>query len=61
MGILQFFSPTMQFLIGVFVFREPFSAAQFAGFAFVWAAVVVFTAEGLLTHRAGPVLDEASG
>lgn len=61
MGILQFFSPTMQFLIGVYVFREPFTAAQFFGFLLVWAAVVLFTAEGLWTHRAVPVLDEAAG
>jgi chloramphenicol-sensitive protein RarD len=61
MGILQFFSPTMQFLIGVYVFREPFTAAQFVGFLLVWAAVVLFTAEGLWTRRAVPVLDEAAG
>jgi chloramphenicol-sensitive protein RarD len=51
----------MQFLVGVFVFREPFTAAQFVGFLLVWAAVVLFTAEGLWTRRAVPVLDEAAG
>ena len=60
MGILQFFSPTMQFLIGVFVMREPFSRLQLAGFALVWIAVALFTADGLLTHRASPVLDEGA-
>lgn len=61
MGILQFFSPTMQFLIGVYVFREPFTAAQFFGFLLVWAAVVLFTAEGLRTRREVRVFDEAAG
>jgi chloramphenicol-sensitive protein RarD len=61
MGILQFFSPTMQFLIGVVVFREPFTAAQFIGFVLVWIAVVLFTADGLLSRRVVPVLDEAAG
>ena len=57
MGILQFFSPTMQFLFGVFFFREPFSKAQLLGFVLVWAAVALFTADGL-RRRQAPVLDE---
>jgi chloramphenicol-sensitive protein RarD len=60
MGILQFFSPTMQFLIGVFVMREPFSAAQLAGFALVWTAIGLFMADGLFTRRVAPVLDEGA-
>ena len=60
MGILQFFSPTMQFLVGVFWFREPFSRAQLAGFVLVWIAVALFTVDGLLTRRVAPVLDEGA-
>lgn len=50
-GILQYITPTIQFLIGVFVFRETFSAAQFVGFGLVWAAIVLFGVDGLLTRR----------
>jgi chloramphenicol-sensitive protein RarD len=50
-GILQFFSPTIQFLIGIFVFREAFSAAQFVGFALVWTAIILFGVDGLLARR----------
>ncbi len=50
-GILQYIAPTMSFLLGVLVYREPFSRAQLVGFAFVWAALAVFTAEGLLSRR----------
>jgi chloramphenicol-sensitive protein RarD len=57
MGILQFFSPTMQFLFGVFFFREPFSASQFIGFVIVWTAVALFTVDSLRWRHA-PVLDE---
>ena len=32
MGMLQYINPTMQFLIGVFLYKEPFSHVQFAGF-----------------------------
>ena len=50
-GILQYLSPTLQFLIGVLVYGEPFSAAQFAGYAIVWMALILFGLEGYLAHR----------
>lgn len=59
-GILQFIAPTIQFFLGVMVYKEPFSHQQLVGFALVWSAVIVFTAEGILTrtqHRGAPVLD----
>jgi chloramphenicol-sensitive protein RarD len=60
-GILQFIAPTIQFLLGVLVYKEPFSHQQLIGFAFVWSAVIVFAVEGLLARtqqRAVTVLDE---
>jgi len=60
-GILQFIAPTIQFLLGTLVYHEPFSHQQLVGFAFVWSAVIVFAAEGILTRaqsRPAPVLDE---
>jgi chloramphenicol-sensitive protein RarD len=49
-GILQFIAPTIQFLLGTLVYHEPFSHQQLVGFAFVWSAVIVFAAEGILTR-----------
>jgi len=46
-GLLQYLTPTMQFLLGVFFFREPFSAARLQGFALVWAGLAVVAMEGL--------------
>lgn len=46
-GIIQYLSPTISFLLGVLVLREPFSRTQFAGFAFVWVAVALFTFDGV--------------
>ena len=57
-GILQFIAPTIQFLLGVFVYREPFSRSQLVGFALVWLAVAVFAVEGSITHARPPVLDQ---
>ncbi|MDP1780097.1 MAG: EamA family transporter RarD, partial [Anaerolineales bacterium] len=41
-GLLQYIAPTLQFLIGVFIYKEPFSHNQLIGFGIVWAALLVF-------------------
>lgn len=50
-GVLQYITPTLQFLLGVLVFREPFSERQLLGFGLVWAALIIFAAEQLLARR----------
>jgi len=50
-GLLQYISPSIQFILGVFVLREPFHRTQLVGFGLVWAALVVFTAHGLVARR----------
>ena len=47
-GILQYIAPTLQFLIGVLVFKEPFSGARLVGFSMVWVALVLFWGEGVM-------------
>ena len=51
-GILQYIAPTLQFLLGVLVYREPFTHAQFIGFGMVWIALILFGVEGFLASRA---------
>lgn len=46
-GLLQYLAPTIQFLIGVLVFQEPFPPAKMIGFAIIWSALILFTVEGL--------------
>lgn len=50
-GIMQYIAPTLQFLIGVLVYKEPFSQAQFIGFAIVWVALVIFGLDGYAASR----------
>jgi chloramphenicol-sensitive protein RarD len=45
-GILQFIAPTIQFFLGLFVYREPFSHRQLIGFSLVWLALAIFAIEG---------------
>lgn len=51
-GLMQYISPTLQLACGVFFFREPFDADKLVGFAFIWAALAVYTAHALRTARA---------
>lgn len=51
-GMLQYIAPTIQFLIGVFIYHEPFSRTQSVGFGMVWAAVLLFWLERWLAGRA---------
>jgi chloramphenicol-sensitive protein RarD len=53
LGLLQYLAPVLQFLTGVLLYHEPMPASRLAGFALVWAALVLLTVDGLRTgHRA---------
>ncbi|NUQ85591.1 MAG: EamA family transporter RarD [Anaerolineales bacterium] len=51
-GVLQYLAPTIQFLIGVFIYREPFDHTRLIGFGIVWLALVIFWVESIVAHRA---------
>jgi chloramphenicol-sensitive protein RarD len=61
-GILQYIGPTLQFVLGVFVYHEPFSRTQLIGFSIVWAALAIYAGDSLRARRIGtpviPALDE---
>jgi chloramphenicol-sensitive protein RarD len=45
LGLMQYLTPTIQFVIGVAVRHEPLGAVRLIGFLLVWAALVVFTVD----------------
>jgi chloramphenicol-sensitive protein RarD len=51
LGIVQYLGPTIQFVIGIWVFDEPFSAARLVGFACIWLALVIYTLDGWRVSR----------
>ncbi|HTP00711.1 MAG TPA: EamA family transporter RarD [Anaerolineales bacterium] len=51
LGILQYINPTMQFLLGVLVYKEPFTHDRLIGFGLVWAGLILFWVEGLYARR----------
>ncbi len=50
-GFLQYISPTMQFLIGVLIYDEPFDTRRLIGFSIIWLALIIFSADGYLAQR----------
>jgi chloramphenicol-sensitive protein RarD len=50
-GLLQYIAPTMQFLIGVFVFHEAFDRDRAIGFGFIWIALAIYAIDGALRAR----------
>jgi chloramphenicol-sensitive protein RarD len=47
LGLLQYLGPTIQFLLGVLLFKEAFTSDRLVGFALIWTAVALFAGEGL--------------
>ena len=51
-AILQYIAPTMIFLIGVFVFKEPFGGARMVAFPMIWIALALYSIAILRNMRA---------
>jgi chloramphenicol-sensitive protein RarD len=50
-GVLQYIAPTLQFLIGVFLYQETFDRERFIGFSLVWLALIIFWLENYFANR----------
>jgi chloramphenicol-sensitive protein RarD len=59
LGLLQYLSPTLQFLLGVWLFHEPFSAERLVGFVLIWLALALFAIEGLLRRPSSAATKQA--
>lgn len=51
-GILQYIAPTLQFMIGAFIYKETLTPSRFFGYCIVWVALLVIGADGLFARRA---------
>lgn len=62
LGLLQYVGPTLQLLLGVWLYGEPFERSKAFGYALIWVALAVFTVDALWRswkHRTTR-LDEAA-
>jgi chloramphenicol-sensitive protein RarD len=48
LGLLQYIGPSMQLVLGVLLYHEPFGQERLIGFAFIWLALAIYSAEGAL-------------
>jgi chloramphenicol-sensitive protein RarD len=51
LGLLQYLTPVLQFLLGIVLFHETMPPARWAGFGLVWVALAVFTVEAVRYQR----------
>lgn len=46
LGLLQYIAPTLQLMLGIWWFGEPFDTPRLVGFGLIWAALALYSAEG---------------
>lgn len=51
LGLLQYIGPSIQFLIGLFVYHEPFDSGRLQAFGLIWAGLALYTADTFWTQR----------
>lgn len=51
LGLLQYLAPSVQLVLGIWVYHEPFSRTRVLSFGFIWAALALYTVDNLLAQR----------
>ena len=51
LGLLQYIGPSIQFVLGVWIFREPFTPARLIGFGLIWLALTIYSLDGWRVGR----------
>jgi chloramphenicol-sensitive protein RarD len=50
-GLLQYIGPTIQLMLAVLVFREPFRGPRVIGFVLIWTALAMYAIDGMWRSR----------
>lgn len=51
LGLLQYLSPTVQFLIGLLIYHEAFDAGRFKAYSLIWCGLILYTADGFWAQQ----------
>jgi chloramphenicol-sensitive protein RarD len=51
LGLLQYIAPSVQLILGIWVYHEPFTRARAVSFCFIWAALALYATDNLLSQR----------
>jgi chloramphenicol-sensitive protein RarD len=57
MGLIQFLTPTMQFLCAVLLFQEPFTSAHAIAFGCIWGSLAIYASDALFSAGASRGVD----
>lgn len=59
LGLLQYLGPSIQFVLAIWLYHEPFSPTRGVGFALIWLGLAVYSAESLWRYRQDQVQSAA--
>ena len=51
LGLLQYLTPTVQFLLGYFIYREPFDSPRLQAYGLIWVGLALYSADGFWSQR----------
>ncbi|MEO9634451.1 MAG: EamA family transporter RarD [Parasphingorhabdus sp.] len=51
-GLLNYLAPTIQFLVGVFLYKEPLSPSHIICFLLIWTSLAIYSTDSFLTGKA---------
>ncbi|MFC4159252.1 EamA family transporter RarD [Chitinimonas lacunae] len=60
LGLLQYIGPTLQMLLGILVWHEPFDSGKLVGFALIWSALACYSLESFGNARRQRLVAESS-
>ncbi|MGC1523510.1 MAG: hypothetical protein WA803_18340, partial [Steroidobacteraceae bacterium] len=58
LGVLQYLAPSLQLLIGVWIYHEPFTGQRALGYGVIWSALLVYTLEGSWRAYRGRLVEQ---
>lgn len=62
LGLLQYIAPSINLLLGIYLYHEPFPLTRVVGFVLIWSALLLYVAEGLLLkNRQKRLLRQSAG
>jgi len=59
-GLIQYLTPTLQFLLAVALYREPFTRIHLAAFGCIWLALALYSADAWFGYRPRPAWAKTS-
>ena len=51
LGFCQYIAPSIQLMLGVFLYQEPFTQTHLVSFSFIWIALLIYSSTSLLRPK----------